>query len=111
LPGFERSDRVWIDLCLLYRVVNIHACCKLARKHMVRIMWPAQVLTHVEYLAAKREGTLAKHADGSWGSPGEAEFGDRPLKRARQDVSAGVGARIRDAAQERGHHRRRCAIM
>lgn len=78
---------------------------------MVRIMWPAQVLTQAEYLAAKREGTLVKHADGSWGSPGEAQFGDRPLKRARQDVSTGAGARITDTAQERGLRGRRCVIM
>ena len=73
-----------------------------------------QVLTQVEYLAARREGSVVKHADGSWGTSGgdEPELPlSRPLKRARKDVSAAAGAAAPQAAQLRAQQGRRCAIM
>ena len=78
-------------------------------------MVPAvQVLTQGEYLAARREGSLVKHADGSWGTSGgdQPELPlSRPLKRARQDVSAAAGAAALQAAKPAVLQGRRCSIM
>ena len=73
-----------------------------------------QVLTQVEYLAARREGSLVKHADGSWGTSGgdEPELPlSRPLKRARQDISAAAVVATPQAANSRAQQGRRCVIM
>ena len=74
----------------------------------------AQVLTQLEYLAARREGSLVKHADGSWGpfGGGEPELPlSRPLKRARYDVSTAAGGALPETAKPKGQQGRRCAIM
>ena len=71
-----------------------------------RLVLCMQVLTQAELEAARQEGSLQKHADGSWGPPGELLGRERPLKRIRQDVSAAaVGV------QQKAQHRRRCALM
>ncbi len=73
-----------------------------------------QVLTQVEYLAERREGSLVKRADGSWGTvqEGEPELPlSRPLKRARHDVSTAAGGAMPETAKARVQQGRRCTIM
>lgn len=73
------------------------------------------MLTQAEYLAAKHEGSLVKHANGSWSATGETEVEllDRPLKRARHgvDVSAAASDAKAGVAKQRVQQGRRCAIM
>ena len=72
-----------------------------------------QVLTQVEFLAARREGLLVKHADGLWGASKQADLEpvSRPSKRARQDISAAAGAVLPEPAKSGARQGRRCAIM
>ncbi|CAK0787612.1 hypothetical protein CVIRNUC_010834 [Coccomyxa viridis] len=67
---------------------------------------PHQVLTHAEFVVARQEDSLQKHADGSWGPTGELGSEERPLKRVRQDVSAAAGG-----VQQKRQHGRLCAVM
>ena len=73
---------------------------------MKRTFLCTQVLTQAGFVAARQEGTLQKHADGSWGPTGELRSEERPLKRVRQDVSAAAGG-----VQQKRQHGRRCAVM
>ena len=90
-----------------------HKPALLLQKGLVTMV-AVQVLTQVEYLAARRDGSLVKRADGSWGSfgGGEPELPlSRPLKRARLDVSTAAGAAMPETAKGRVQQGRRCAIM
>ena len=73
---------------------------------MKRTLVCMQVLTQADFVAARQEGTLQKHADGSWGPTEELSSEERPLKRVRQDVSAAASG-----VQPKRQHGRRCAVM
>ena len=89
-----------------YDVCKAAKSAELMDKPMTCMLLCMQVLTQAEFVAARQEGALQKRADGSWGPPGELLSGERPPKRARQDVSTAAGA-----AQQKGQHGRRCAVM